>query len=323
MAREGLAAGEARRRCWLFDSRGLVVASRTDLADHKRPYAHEHAGIADFAAAVEALKPTAIIGVAAVGGTFTQAVLEAMARHNARPIVFALSNPTSKSECTAEQAYRWSGGRALFACGSPFDPVTLDGRVFVPRQGNNSYIFPGVGLGVIASRARRVTDEMFLAAAHALARQTTKADLEQGSLYPALTRIRDVSAHIAAAVAEVAYERRLTAQRKPANAAGLRPLADVRADLSALCLVARDQFRSSDVALERGGVRLDQLEALRALLQVFEPAGRAGSRPSASRMVSANLTGSAVSRQMSGTPARRCSSPTFTPSAVCGSIMTP
>ena len=215
LSAEGLAAVEARRRCWLFDSRGLVVASRTGLAGQKRPYAH--AGIADFVATVEALKPTAIIGVAAVGGTFTQAVVEAMARHNQRPIVFALSNPTSKAECTAEQAYRWSGGRALFACGSPFDPVTLDGRVFVPRQGNNSYIFPGVGLGVIASRSQRVTDEMFLAAARTLARQTTKADLEQGSLYPALKRIRDVSAHIAAAVAEVAYARRLTAQRKPAN----------------------------------------------------------------------------------------------------------
>ena len=226
LAGEGLAGDEARRRCWLFDSRGLVVASRTDLTGHKRPYAHAHAGIADFAAAVEALKPTAIIGVAAVGGTFTQAVIEAMVRHNQRPIVFALSNPTSKAECTAEQAYRWSGGRALFACGSPFDPVTLDGRVFVPRQGNNSYIFPGVGLGVIASRSRRVTDEMFLAAARTLARQTTKADLEQGSLYPALKRIRDVSAHIAAAVAEVAYARRLTAQRKPANV-----LAHIRAQM--------------------------------------------------------------------------------------------
>ena len=217
LAKEGLAEDEARRRCWLFDSRGLVVASRTDLAGQKRPYAHGHAGIPDFAAAVEALKPTAIIGVAAVGGTFTQPVIEAMARHNPRPIVFALSNPTSKAECTAEQAYRWSGGRALFACGSPFDPVALDARVFVPRQGNNSYIFPGVGLGVIASRSRRVTDEMFLAAARALARQTTKADLDQGSLYPALTRIRDVSAHIAAAVAEIAYARRLTSRRKPAN----------------------------------------------------------------------------------------------------------
>lgn len=217
MREEGLGEGEARKCCWLFDSRGLVVASRKDLAAHKAPFAQEHAPIADFLAAVDELKPTAIIGVAAIGGTFTEPVLEAMARINPRPIVFALSNPTSKAECTAEQAYRWSGGRALFACGSPFDPVTLDGQVFVPRQGNNSYIFPGVGLGVLASGAKRVTDEMFLAAARALADQVTKADLEQGSLYPALSRIRDVSAHIAAAVADVAYRRRLTSRGRPRN----------------------------------------------------------------------------------------------------------
>jgi malate dehydrogenase (oxaloacetate-decarboxylating)(NADP+) len=214
---EGVDEKEARKRCWLFDSRSLVVAARTDLAAHKRPYAHEGPRIPDFLQAVEALKPTAIIGVAAAGGTFTQPVVEAMARINDRPIVFALSNPTSKSECTAEQAYRWSDGRALFACGSPFDPVTVDARTFVPRQGNNSYIFPGVGLGVLASGSRRVTDGMFLAAARSLARQTSKADLAQGSLYPPLGRIRDVSARIGAAVAEVAYDERLTPRRRPAD----------------------------------------------------------------------------------------------------------
>jgi malate dehydrogenase (oxaloacetate-decarboxylating)(NADP+) len=214
---QGMSEAQARKRCWLFDSRSLVVASRTDLAEHKRPYAHEGPRITDFLQAVETLKPTAIIGVAAVGGSFTLPVVEAMARLNDRPIVFALSNPTSKSECTAEQAYAWSQGRALFACGSPFDPVTLDGRVFVPRQGNNSYIFPGVGLGVVASAARRVTDEMFLAAARTLARQTTNTDLGQGSLYPPLARIRDVSARIATAVAEVAYAHKLSARRRPAN----------------------------------------------------------------------------------------------------------
>ena len=217
LGEEGIGEAEARKRCWLFDSRSLVVASRTDLAAHKRPYAHEGPRITDFLQAVETLKPTAIIGVAAVGGTFTQPVVEAMARINERPIVFALSNPTSKSECTAEQAYAWSGGRALFACGSPFDPVTLANRTYVPRQGNNSYIFPGVGLGVVASGARRVTDEMFLAAARTLARQTSKTDLAQGSLYPPLARIRDVSAQIAAAVAEVAYADKLTTRRRPAN----------------------------------------------------------------------------------------------------------
>jgi malate dehydrogenase (oxaloacetate-decarboxylating)(NADP+) len=226
LGQEGIAAEDARKRCWLFDSKGLVVAGRTDLVEHKRHYAHEGPRATEFVGAVEALKPTAIVGVAAVGGTFTQPVIEAMTRANPRPIVFALSNPTSKSECTAEQAYLWSQGRALFACGSPFDPVTLDGRVFVPRQGNNSYIFPGVGLGVIASQARRVTDEMFLAAARSLADQTTQADLDQGSLYPPLAEVRSVSARIAAAVSEVAYARGLTSKRKPKNV-----LADVRAQM--------------------------------------------------------------------------------------------
>jgi len=209
MVAEGLDAAAARKRCWLMDSRGLVVKSRTDLNEHKRPYAQEHAPVGDFLSAVKAVKPTAIIGVAAVGQTFTREVLEEMARVNERPIVFALSNPTSKSECTAAEAYRWTGGRALFACGSPFDPVTLDGRTHVPRQGNNSYIFPGVGLGLITARARRATSEMFLAAARALADQVPQSDLDQGSLYPALPRVREVSADIAVAVAEVAFARGL------------------------------------------------------------------------------------------------------------------
>jgi malate dehydrogenase (oxaloacetate-decarboxylating)(NADP+) len=203
-----------------------VVAGRDDLAEHKLRYAHDHVPIADFATAVRTLNPTAIIGVAAVSGAFTQDVLEAMANINERPIVFALSNPTSKAECTAEQAYRWTGGRAIFASGSPFDPVLLDRKTFVPRQGNNSYIFPGVGLGVMASRARRVTDDMFLAAARTLALETAQSDLDSGSLYPPLTRIREVSARIAAAVAEVAYQRHLTSRRKPRNV-----LADVRSQM--------------------------------------------------------------------------------------------
>jgi malate dehydrogenase (oxaloacetate-decarboxylating)(NADP+) len=212
-----LSRDDARRRCWLVDSRGLVVKSRADLAAHKLDYAHDHPYVPDFLSAVETLEPTAIIGVAAVAKAFTQPVLEAMTRFNERPIVFALSNPTSKAECTAEEAYRWTGGRAIFACGSPFDPVTLDGQTFVPRQGNNSYIFPGVGLGTIACGARRVTDEMFSAAARALAHQVTETDIAQGSLYPALSRIREVSAHIATAVAKVAYDRGLASKPKPAD----------------------------------------------------------------------------------------------------------
>ncbi len=162
MVAEGASEAEALKRVWLVDSRGLVVKNRSGLTDHKLRYAHDHAPIGDFFTAIQTLKPTAIIGVAAVGGAFTPEVLQAMASINERPIIFALSNPTSKAECSAEEAYRQTSGRALFACGSPYDPVKLDGKTFVPRQGNNSYIFPGVGLGAIASGSRLITDEMFM-----------------------------------------------------------------------------------------------------------------------------------------------------------------
>ena len=217
MMAEGLSEAEARKRIWLVDSRGLVVKDREGLNKHKLPYAHEHAPVGDFLSAIKTLKPTSIIGVAAVGGTFTLEVLRTMAEINEQPIVFALSNPTSKAECSAEEAYRHTDGRALFACGSPYDPVTLNGKTFVPRQGNNSYIFPGVGLGAIACSATLVTDEMFMAAARTLAGLVTDDDLKQGSLYPALPRIREVSLQIAAAVARVAYRRSLAAQQKPKN----------------------------------------------------------------------------------------------------------
>ncbi len=215
MVGEGLSDEEARRRCWLVDSGGLVVKSRTGLAKHKLPFAHDHSPLPDFLAAVEALSPTAIIGASGQAGTFSQPVLEAMSRLNDHPIVFALSNPTSKAECTAEQAYTWTGGRAIFASGSPFAPVTLDGQTYVPGQGNNAYVFPGVGLGAIACGARRVTDEMFFAAAKALAHEVSEADLARGQIYPPLTAIRDVSAAIAVAVAEVAYQQGLATQPKP------------------------------------------------------------------------------------------------------------
>jgi malate dehydrogenase (oxaloacetate-decarboxylating)(NADP+) len=220
MMAEGLSEQDALLRNWLVDSRGLVVRGRDGLSGHKLRYAHDHAGIADFATAIKSLKPTAIIGVAAVGGAFTPEVLRTMAELNERPIVFALSNPTSKSECSAEEAYRYTGGRALYACGSPYDPVTLNGRTFVPRQGNNSYIFPGVGLGAIASRSRLVTDKMFMTAAHALADCVNPDDLDQGSLYPALPRIREVSARIATAVANLAYQTGLADGPPPNDLSG-------------------------------------------------------------------------------------------------------
>jgi malate dehydrogenase (oxaloacetate-decarboxylating)(NADP+) len=213
----GVSEAEARSRCWYVDSKGLVVKSRTDLAHHKRPFAQDHAGVADFAAAVRAIRPTAIIGVSGMPQTFTPPILAEMAAINERPIVFALSNPTSKAECTAEEAYRHTAGRAIFASGSPFAPVQLDGRTFVPGQGNNVYVFPGVGLGALVFGARRVTDAMFLAAAHVVADEVTDADLAVGRVYPALSRIREVSAKIAVAVGEVAYAANLATVPRPGD----------------------------------------------------------------------------------------------------------
>jgi malate dehydrogenase (oxaloacetate-decarboxylating)(NADP+) len=212
---EGLSRDAARRQCWFVDSRGLVVASRGDLAPHKHPYAHDHVPLADLPAAVDDLRPDALIGACGQSGYFTRDVLEKMARYNEKPIVFALSNPTSRSECTAEDAYTWTRGRAVFASGSPFDPVTVNGRTFRPGQGNNAYIFPGVGLGIVAFRSRLVTDQMFLAAARALAAEVSDADLEQGSLYPPLEKIRQVSVAIATAVAKTAYQQELAQQPEP------------------------------------------------------------------------------------------------------------
>jgi len=205
----------ARKQCWFMDSQGLLVKERGQVATSKRLYVHDHEGTQSFAEAVNMLEPTAIIGISGQPGKFTREVVEAMARINERPIVFALSNPTSKSECTAEQAYTWSEGRAIFASGSPFDTVLLDGQKLVPGQGNNAYIFPGVGLGVISSRSRRVTNEMFLAAARTLAGQVTEADLEQGRIYPPLSRIRYVSAAIAKEVAAIAYRDGLADREEP------------------------------------------------------------------------------------------------------------
>jgi len=214
---DGMAVAEARRRCWFVDSKGLVVQSRTDLAEHKRPYAHEHAYLPTLEAAVKALQPTALIGVSGTPATFTREIVSMLASAHARPIIFALSNPTSKAECTAEQAYGWSEGRAIFASGSPFPPVDLDGRRHVPGQGNNIYIFPGVGLGALVSEASEVTDAMFLAAARTLAGLVQPEDLAIGRVYPPLTKIREISLQIAAAVANVAHDAGLAQVPRPAD----------------------------------------------------------------------------------------------------------
>jgi len=215
LAEMGIAPEEGRKHCWFVDSKGLLVEGRDNMVEHKLPYAHPHPFIADYLEAVKTLKPTAILGLSGQPGTFTKDVIEAMAEINERPIIFALSNPTSMAECTAEQAYGWSNGRAIFASGSPFDPVKLGNQTFVPGQGNNAYIFPGVGLGVIVSRARTVTNDMFLAAAHSLANQVADSDLERGRIYPSLNKIRQVSALIARDVAKIAYDEGLTDQEEP------------------------------------------------------------------------------------------------------------
>jgi malate dehydrogenase (oxaloacetate-decarboxylating)(NADP+) len=213
---EGLARDEARRRLWFVDVNGLVVRSRTDLLAHNLPYAHDHPPL-DFERAIGAIRPHVLIGATGAPGTFTRAVVERMSALNERPVIFALSNPTSRAECTAEQAYAWSGGRAVFTSGSPFAPVTVGDRLLRPGQGNNAYVFPGIGLGAVACRARTLPDEIFLAAARTLARRVGIDRLDQACLYPPLTEIREISLAIAVSVAEKAYEMKLARRRRPAN----------------------------------------------------------------------------------------------------------
>jgi malate dehydrogenase (oxaloacetate-decarboxylating)(NADP+) len=215
LGQAGVAPADAARRIWMFDLDGLLVAGRGDVPGFKRPYAHEHPPVGALAEAVRALRPTALIGVSGQPQLFTRPVLEAMAEANERPVVLALSNPTSRAECTAEQAYRWTGGRAVFSSGSPCDPVELEGRLLAPSQTNNAYIFPGLGLGVVATGARRVTEGMFLAAARALAGQADETVLAVGALFPPIDRIREVSLGIAAAVARVAREEGSAARALP------------------------------------------------------------------------------------------------------------
>lgn len=211
----GCTEEESRKNIWLVDSRGLITSARTDeLAHHKIPYAHAPPSGSVTASgdtlldATRLLKPTALIGVSAQGGSFTKEICEEMCIFNENPVIFALSNPTSKAECTAEQAYTYTNGKAIFASGSPFFPVTLpDGRHFVPGQGNNAYIFPGLGLGVISCNASQVTDEDMYVAAAALAAQVTPEQLAQGCAYPPLSNIRNVSLFIAAAVAENSFKK--------------------------------------------------------------------------------------------------------------------
>ncbi|MBN9509270.1 MAG: NAD-dependent malic enzyme [Alphaproteobacteria bacterium] len=226
MALDGLPIAQGRARNWLFDVNGLLVESRTDLSEFQRPFAHAHAPVTTFVDAVEAVRPTAIIGVSAVPKLFSRPVIEAMARINARPIIFPYSNPTSRSECTAEEAYTWSEGRAVFASGSPFPPVEVGGRRFIPGQGNNVYIFPAMGMAVLATQARRVTQPMFITAARAVAEQVTEAHLAAGLIYPPTSNILAASLHVAERIAEYVFAHDLAGIARPDDiAAHVRALA--------------------------------------------------------------------------------------------------
>jgi malate dehydrogenase (oxaloacetate-decarboxylating)(NADP+) len=220
LQREGMSVAEARSHSWFFDSQGLIVAERTGLALYQQRYAHPHAGIPDLLTAVQQLRPSALIGLSGQAGLFTREVLGAMAEINARPIIFAMSNPTSKAECTAEQAYRATDGRVIFASGSPFPDVEWAGHRYAVGQANNAYVFPGVGLALTACGFRRVTDGMFLAAADALAAATHAEELEGNAVYPAISRIREVSLAVADAVARQGFEEAVPAGSDPASAAG-------------------------------------------------------------------------------------------------------
>jgi malate dehydrogenase (oxaloacetate-decarboxylating)(NADP+) len=216
---EGLTLEQARGQVHMFDINGLLQSSRTDLLDFQRPYAHPHAPmrLADFAHAIETFRPTTLIGVSTMGGAFTQEVIQAMARVNPKPVILALSNPTEHAECTAEQAYRWSDGRAIYAAGVPFPPVTFDGRTFLPGQANNFYIFPAVGMAIYATRARRVTDAMFIEAARAVADQVLEAQRQQGLLYPLQSNILETEIKTAARVAKLVFDAGLAQVERPAN----------------------------------------------------------------------------------------------------------
>lgn len=217
MMEEGATREAAYGNLYLFDSKGLVTTGRDSLAKHKVPFAKDMAPCTSFEECIRQIHPTGIIGLSAQPKAFNESVIKLMAELNERPVIFALSNPTSKAECTAEEAYTWSDGRALFACGSPFDPVTYKGKTFVPRQGNNSYVFPGIGLGAIVGRVKELREDAFLSASHTCADMVTPEDLAQGSLYPSLTRVREISLAVAVNIIKLSLETGLAGIEKPAD----------------------------------------------------------------------------------------------------------
>ncbi|MBB5327463.1 malate dehydrogenase (oxaloacetate-decarboxylating)(NADP+) [Edaphobacter lichenicola] len=215
LVKEGLTLEQAQSQVYMFDVNGLLESTRTDLFDFQKIYAHKHKPTRDFVAAIESIRPTTIIGVSTVGGTFTQAVVEAVSGVNERPVILALSNPTEHAECTAEQAYTWSKGKAIYAAGVQFPPVHFNGQTFLPGQANNFYIFPAVGMAIFATQASRVTDEMFIEAAHAVADQVPPDLLNQGLLYPLQSGILEIEIQTAARVAILVFDSGLARVKRP------------------------------------------------------------------------------------------------------------
>jgi malate dehydrogenase (oxaloacetate-decarboxylating)(NADP+) len=214
---QGMTLKDAQSRVYMFDVNGLLESTRKDLVDFQMPYAHQHAPTRDFVATIESVKPTTIIGVSTIGGAFTQKVVESMSRINERPVILALSNPTEHAECTAEQAYTWSRGKAIYAAGVQFPPVHYNGQTFLPGQANNFYIFPAVGMAIFATQAKRVTDEMFIEAGQAVADQVPPALLNQGLLYPLQASILETEVQTAARVAKLVFDSDLARVERPAD----------------------------------------------------------------------------------------------------------
>jgi malate dehydrogenase (oxaloacetate-decarboxylating)(NADP+) len=215
MQMQGRSQQEARSRISLFDIDGLLVPSRKDLSDAQKVYAHDAAPSKDLVTTIETFKPTVLIGVSTKGGAFNQRVIEAMSRLNQRPIIFAISNPTDKAECSAEQAYTWSKGKALFAAGVQFPDVTVNGQTLHPGQANNFYIFPAVGLATYAARPRRITDECFIVAAEATADQVGPELRAKGMLFPDQADILATEVTTASRVAEFMFDKGLAQVDRP------------------------------------------------------------------------------------------------------------
>lgn len=221
MVEEGLTLTQAQSQIAFFDVHGLIESTREDLLDFQKPYAHALPPTHDFVKAIDQFKPTAIIGVSTIGGAFTKEVIQAMAKINKRPIIFALSNPTEHAECTPQLAYEGSDGRAIYASGVQFDPVVYKGKSYHPGQANNFYIFPAVGMALFVTQAKRVNDAMFIEAARAIADEVSDLQLAQGTLYPLQANILSVELRAATRIAKNIFAQKLARVSEPSDVRAL------------------------------------------------------------------------------------------------------